>query len=145
MKINGRLEKILGDAFRLHLDPNQVRTILGSNHNRLKCTYKNQMWFSTLIHINADESYIMINNALTKKLRLESKSEIYINIEADHRVYKCTVPPELLEELHENPEVNNVFHLQPESRQRSIIYKIKSILEPNERKRKARMTLMSLL
>jgi len=145
MTLKGQLAKEAKGIFHLHLDYNKVKDAIGEYHNRVKCTFEESTWYSSLIKTDSEKAYVIITDQISAIQKSESDSEIEVKIEADHRVYKCSVPEELIKEMGENPEASDRFHRQSESLQRSIIYKVKNILEPSERRRKARMALMSFL
>lgn len=143
--MKGRLIRVTDNISHIQLRREHINEAIGKNHNRIKCTFNNETWYSTIINTNESEAYIIIPNQIDELEKMNSIAEIEVSIEADHRVYKCSVPEELVIEMHENPIANNKFHRLSESLQRSIIYKIKSIIEPSERKRRARLALMSFV
>lgn len=145
MNVKGNLKSVNGDTYHLHFSSYSLEHVLNSDHNRLKCTIGEEVWYSTLFKQSNDDVFISIPVDIAERLGIKENEYLDIDLEEDHRVYRCSVPDEIIDELIDNPKVENVFHSQSESIQRSLIYKIKRIAESSERKKRARAALFSLL
>ena len=81
--------------------------------------------------------YLLINQELRRKLELEGGQEIPVRIERDHSEFGHEVPEELQVLLDQDEEGNGYFRKLTPGKQRSLIYLVSKVKNPESRMRKS--------
>jgi hypothetical protein len=81
--------------------------------------------------------YILVNQELRAKLDLEVDREITVRIERDHSEFGHEVPEEFQVLLDQDEEGNEYFRQLTPGKQRSLIYLVTTVKNPDSRMRKS--------
>ena len=81
--------------------------------------------------------YVLVNQTLRKKLNLDEEKAFSVRIERDHSEFGHDVPEELLVMLDQDEEGNNYFRNLTPGKQRSLIYIVTTVKNPDSRMRKS--------
>lgn len=81
--------------------------------------------------------YVLVNQDLRKRLNLENEKSFPVKIERDHSEFGHDVPEELQVLLDQDEEGNGYFRQLTPGKQRSLIYIVATVKNPESRIRKS--------
>ena len=92
---------------------------------------------SSLMPINGTESFVLINKAIKTKMGLSTGDEAVLVIRKDDSTYGMEMPEELQVLMDQEPACDALFHQLTPGKQRSLIYLVSKVKNPNSRLNKA--------
>jgi hypothetical protein len=105
---------------------------------RIVCTVNGLVKYHCAIHADGVGGYrIMLNRERCKKLGLVRGEEISVEVEKDRSEYGVPIGEELREVLDQNPEADQLFHSFTKGMQRTLIYWVNNVKNPDIRIRRA--------
>jgi len=81
--------------------------------------------------------YILINQRLRADLKIEVEDQVSVKIERDHSEFGHEVPEEFTVMLDQDEEANEVFAKLTPGKQRSLIYLVTKVKNPESRMKKS--------
>ncbi len=81
--------------------------------------------------------YVLVNQELRKKLSLDEEKSFPVKIERDHSEFGHEVPEELQVLLDQDEEGNGYFRQLTPGKQRSLIYLVTTVKNPESRMKKS--------
>ena len=125
----------------------------GQHHIRIPDKYVDQLMDDkhrrVLVHFNGHGPvhlaifkaksywYLLINQQIRNKVKVRAGDEIEIEIERDHSQYGHEVPEEFSVMMEQEPEAKLVFDKLTPGKQRTLIYIVNKVKNPESRMKKA--------
>ena len=123
------------------VDKDIAEQFIEGTDRRIVCTVNGEVKYHCAIHADGAGGYrIMLNRERCKKLGLVRGEEISVEIEKDRSEYGFPIGQELREVLDQNPEADQLFHSFTKGMQRTLIYWVNNVKNPDIRIRRALVT-----
>lgn len=94
---------------------------------RIVCTINNSLSFHCAMMPKGSFHYILVNNEICKKLKLNVNDEVNVEIVKDDSKYGINISEEFEEVLFSDPEGSLLFHKLTPGKQRSLIHIINKV------------------
>lgn len=94
---------------------------------RVVCTLNNSFRYHCAMMPKVTFHYVMLNNAICKKLNLHVNDEIQVELVADISKYGMSISEEMKEVLFSDPEGNALFHKLTPGKIRSLIHVVNKV------------------
>lgn len=99
-----------------------VEMLKTATDKRIICTINNSVTYHCAMMPKGSFHYILVNNELCKKLKLQLNDEVAVEIIKDDSKYGMNISEELEEVLFSDPEGSLLFHQLTAGKQRSLIH-----------------------
>jgi len=142
MEFKTTLSKFFGkdaSVYELHLPvpkPIAEQFIRGENR-RIICEINQTTSIRSGLMPHKDYWYILLNQAVIKKLGLAIGNTVTVKLSPDDSTYGMDMPEELMILLDQDPEGNEYFHQLTPGKQRNLIYIVSKVKSPESRLNKA--------
>ncbi len=113
-----------------------LEQLILDNNKRVICNLNKISWPCSLLKAQ-DYWFILVNNEIRKKLRLNEGDELLVGLEKDLSDYGFDMPEELSVLLEQDDEVNQYFMHLTVGKRRSLIYLVHKVKNTDSRLRKA--------
>ncbi|TDQ18913.1 bacteriocin resistance YdeI/OmpD-like protein [Algoriphagus boseongensis] len=118
--------------------PEQIAVELMQNHNRRVLVWiKNEGPLHMALMKGKDYWYLILNKELVKKLNLDENTQVSIRLEKDLSEYGHEVPEEFQVLMDQDEEGMEYFSSLTKGKQRSLIYLVTKVKNPESRMRKS--------
>lgn len=104
---------------------------------RVVATFNHEITSHISVKTKADDRFLVVKTEIRKKLNLTDDSTVHVKIEKDESKYGMPMPVELKEMLEQEPIANEYFHALTPGKQRSLIYIVSQLKNPDPRIKKA--------
>lgn len=135
----GTLEKFEFNHWHYHVPvPESIAMqMMDENHRRVLVWLNDQGPYRMALLKAKETWYILINQELRKKHLLEHESPVTVRLERDHSEFGHEVPEEFQVMLDQDEEGNAFFRKLTPGKQRSLIYLVTKVKNPDSRIRKS--------
>jgi len=134
------LEKFNSNLWGHHLSvPDAVAQVfVANNSKRVVCTLNETAEFQAALMPKGDGTwFININKTLRDKLGLKIGTPVRVALRTDDSEYGLPMPEELAELLHQDEEGDQLFHALTPGKQRTLLYIVGSVKNPDLRLNRA--------
>lgn len=124
--------KLWGSHVRV---PEKIAATLASGRSRrISCRLNDCEPFQcALLHFGAGQFVISVNKSMRTKLGLDVGDNVHVSAQRDESTYGLPVPEELAELLAQDKESDKLFHALTRGKQRTLLYIIGSVKDPDKR------------
>lgn len=139
MEFTGRLDKFDFNHWHYHIPvPDQIADqMMDENHRRVLIWIKSGGPFHMALMKSKEYWYVLVNQDLRKKFELDETNTFSVKIERDHSEFGHEVPEELQVLLDQDEEGNYYFRSLTPGKQRSLIYIVTTVKNPESRMKKS--------
>lgn len=139
MEIIGTLSKFDFNHWQYHIpiEDNVVNELMKSSNRRLLVWIENNGPFHMALFKAKVCWYILINKEIRGKYNLELGQKVNLKLEADTSEYGHEVPEEFSVLLDQDDEASSYFNLLTKGKQRSLIYLVTKVKNPESRMKKS--------
>jgi hypothetical protein len=111
-----------------------AKKLTSAESRRVVCTLNGTVKHQTaLLPYRRGIYVIRMNKLLQKKLGLAPGSQLAVKLEKDETPYGLPLPEELKELLRQDAEGNTLFHALSKGKQRTLLYIVGSVKDPDKR------------
>lgn len=139
MEFLGKLDKFDFNHWHFHIPiPIDIANqMMDEQHRRVLIWIKNAGPYHMALMKSKEYWYILVNQELRKTLELNEETNFPIKIERDHSEFGHDVPEELQVLLDQDEEGNDHFRKLTPGKQRSLIYLVTTVKNPDSRMKKS--------
>lgn len=139
MEFIGKLDKFDFNHWHYHIPvPVAVAELMmDENHRRVLIWIKSEGPFHMALMKSKDYWYVLVNQEMRKKYELDESNTFSVRIERDHSEFGHDVPEELQVLLDQEEEGNYYFRSLTPGKQRSLIYIVTTVKNPESRMKKS--------
>lgn len=139
MEFLGKLDKFDFNHWHFHIPvPHEVaEQMMDENHRRVLIWIKSGGPFHMALMKSKEYWYVLVNQDLRKKYELDETNTFPVKIERDHSEFGHDVPEELQVLLDQDEEGNYHFRSLTPGKQRSLIYIVTTVKNPESRMKKS--------
>lgn len=139
MEFSGKLDKFDFNHWHFHIPvPDQIaEQMMDENHRRVLIWIKSGGPFHMALMKSKEYWYVLVNQDLRKKYELDEVNPFQVKIERDHSEFGHDVPEELQVLLDQDEEGNYHFRSLSPGKQRSLIYIVTTVKNPESRMKKS--------
>ncbi len=139
MEFIGKLDKFDFNHWHYHIPvPDQIADqMMDENHRRVLIWIKSGGPFHMALMKSQEYWYVLVNQDLRKKYELDESKSFEVKIERDHSEFGHEVPEELQVLLDQDEEGNYYFRGLTPGKQRSLIYIVTTVKNPESRMKKS--------
>lgn len=139
MELTGKLSKFDFNHWQHHIPiPDDIaEKLIDKNHRRVLVWVQDTGPYHMALFKAKICWYVLINQQIRSKLHLEVDQLISIKIERDHSEFGHDVPEEFTVMLDQDSEAEKYFKLLTTGKQRSLIYLVGKVKNPESRIKKA--------
>ncbi len=103
-----------------------------TKNKRVKCTVNKSLTFQCgMMPSGRGYHFIMFNKERRSKLGLNVGDELFIHLEPDDSIYGIDMPEEMEAVLFSDPNASDFFHKLTPGKQRSLIYIVSKVKNPD--------------
>ena len=124
-------------SFHIPLTDEVASKMMDKTHRRVLVWIKDQGPFHMALMKSKDYWYLILNQELVKKLNLADGKPFEVKMERDHSEFGHEVPDEFQVMLDQDEEGNSYFRSLSMGKQRSLIYLITKVKNPESRMKKS--------
>ncbi|MFT6868587.1 MAG: hypothetical protein ACJA08_003441 [Cyclobacteriaceae bacterium] len=110
---------------------------IDGDNRRVICTFSDNLRIQTSLMPWPEGYFILINQKLKNNLGIELGDEVAFMLDKDHSDYGMVVPDELLVLLDQDDLGSKYFHQMTPGKQRSLIYIVNQVKNPDSRMNKS--------
>lgn len=136
MQFSSRIDRFEGDLWHYHvlISAEQAEAFVQDNDRRVVCTINGTHTFQcALMPDGKGDFFINLNKDIRKKLGLVLGQEVSIILAPDESEYGLPMPEEFAELLAQDEEGSRRFHALTPGKQRSLIYQVGNVKNPDKR------------
>lgn len=139
MEFIGKLDKFDFNHWHYHIPvPIEIaEQMMDENHRRVLIWIKSGGPFHMALMKSKEYWYVLINQDLRKIYELDETNTFSVKIERDHSEFGHEVPEELQVLLDQDEEGNYQFRSLTAGKQRSLIYIVTTVKNPESRMKKS--------
>lgn len=139
MEFSGELGKFDFDHWHYHIPvPEEIAyQMMDGNHRRVLVWIKSEGPHHVALMKSKEYWYILVNQELRKKYGLDESNPFQVQIQRDHSEFGHEVPEELQVLLDQDEEGNGHFRSLTPGKQRSLIYIVTTVKNPESRMKKS--------
>jgi FMN phosphatase YigB (HAD superfamily) len=139
LEFPGRLERFDFNHWSYHIpvSDENASQMMDEKHRRVLVWIKNSGPYHMALMKSKDYWYLLVNQELRTKLNLDHEKSFAVRIERDHSEFGHEVPEELAVLLDQDEEGNGFFRKLTPGKQRSLIYIVTTVKNPDSRMRKS--------
>jgi hypothetical protein len=139
MDFSGKLDKFDFNHWHFHIPvPLAIaEQMMDEQHRRVLTWIKGTGPYHMALMKSKEYWYILVNQDLRKKLELDESNAFEVRIERDHSEFGHEVPEELQVLLDQDEEGNAFFRSLTPGKQRSLIYLVTTVKNPESRMKKS--------
>ncbi|MCB9327665.1 MAG: DUF1905 domain-containing protein [Lewinellaceae bacterium] len=104
---------------------------------RVMVSINDHQFQSAMMPAGDGQYFIMFNKEKRSILKINEGDDILLNIWHDESKYGMEMPPEFLELMHQDPELDRYFHDLTPGKQRNLLYIIGKVKNPDIKLHKA--------
>lgn len=138
-EFNGTLSKFDFNHWQHHIPVKDEIALayMDDTHRRVLIWIKGEGPFHMALLKAKSCWYILINQQLRSRFKLEVGDEVIIKIERDHSEFGHEVPEEFQVMLDQDEEANVIFQALTPGKQRSLVYLVTKVKNPESRMKKS--------
>ena len=136
MQFSSRIDRFDSDLWHYHVavSKEQAAPFIKDNDRRVVCTINGAHSFHcALMPDGKGGFFININKEIRKKLGLVLGQEVSLSLSPDESEYGLPMPEEFAELLAQDEEGSTYFHALTPGKQRSLIYQVGNVKNPDKR------------
>lgn len=139
MEFSGNLDKFDFNHWHYHIPiTNEIaHQMMDEKHRRVLIWIKGNGPYHMALMKSKDYWYVLVNQELRKKMELDEAHHFQVRIERDHSEFGHDVPEELQVLLDQDEEGNGHFRNLTPGKQRSLIYIVTTVKNPESRMKKS--------
>jgi hypothetical protein len=139
MEFNGKLDKFDFNHWHFHIPVPQAvaEQMMDEQHRRVLTWIKESGPYHMALMKSKEYWYVLVNQDLRKKLELDESNAFPVRMERDHSEFGHEVPEELQVLLDQDEEGNTFFRSLTPGKQRSLIYLVTTVKNPESRMKKS--------
>lgn len=139
MEFYGNLGKFEFNHWHFHIPISDeiAQSMMDDQHRRVLIWIKEKGPFHMALMKSKEYWYVLVNQELRKKLELDDVHPFPVIIERDHSEFGHDVPEELQVLLDQDEEGNAYFRKLTPGKQRSLIYIVTTVKNPESRMKKS--------
>lgn len=139
MEFNGELSKFDFNHWHFHIPiPEAIASqMMDEYHRRVLIWIKSTGPYHMALMKSKEYWYVLVNQELRKKLELDETNTFPVKIARDHSEFGHQVPEELQVLLDQDEEGNDYFRRLTPGKQRSLIYIVTTVKNPESRMKKS--------
>lgn len=139
MEFSGKLDKFDFNHWHYHIPiSNEIALeMMDGQHRRVLIWIKGIGPYHMALMKSKDYWYVLVNQELRKKMELDEAPHFQVRIERDHSEFGHEVPEELQVLLDQDEEGNGHFRSLTPGKQRSLIYIVTTVKNPESRMKKS--------
>jgi len=139
MDFQGKLEKFDFNHWHFHIPVSDeiVNQMMDEQHRRVLIWIQGSGPYHLALMKSKKYWYILVNQELRKRLELDETHQFQVRIERDHSEFGHDVPEELQVLLDQDVEGNGFFRNLTPGKQRSLIYLVTTVKNPESRMKKS--------
>ena len=142
MELKTSLEKFIGknaEVYSLHFPvPHEIANqFMEGNDRRVICTINDKVEIRSGLMPFKKYWYILVNQSLQKKLKIEVGDEVKLRLLKDTSAYGMEMPEELQVLFDQDEDGNRHFHNLTPGKQRNLIYIVSNVKNIESRLNKA--------
>ena len=139
MEFIGNLGKFDFNHWHFHIPvPDAIAMqMMDENHRRVLVWIKEDGPYHMALMKAKECWYVLVNQELRKRLKLDEEMPFSVRIERDHSEFGHEVPEELQVLLDQDEEGNGYFRQLTPGKQRSLIYLVTTVKNPESRMKKS--------
>lgn len=130
--------------YRLEIPHEMASRFIDGSDRRIICTINGKTSIHTSLMPSGEAFFIMINKKLRDQLKLAAGSEVMVKLEKDSSEYGMEMPEEFATLLDQDHEGSEYFHALTPGKQRTLIYTVGKVKNPDSRLNKALAILFHL-
>ncbi|HCA81523.1 MAG TPA: hypothetical protein DEP53_17465 [Bacteroidetes bacterium] len=124
--------KLWGSHVRV--PPGIAKVFASGRSRRILCRLNDSDEFQcALLPFGTGQFVISVNKSLRSKLGLEPGDDVIVRVQKDESTYGLPVPEELAELFAQDKEGDRLFHALSRGKQRTLLYIIGSVKDPEKR------------
>lgn len=134
-----KLDELPGSLWPLHFKIPEIiaKKFIDGSNKRVKCTINKKITLHSAMLSNADGYFIMLSKPNAKKLGIRVGEAADLEIEKDESPYGMPMPEEMEMVLASDELILNYFEKLSPGKQRSLIYIVRKIKNPDIKVRRA--------
>lgn len=139
MEFSAKLDKFDFNHWHFHIPvPLSVaEQMMDEQHRRVLIWIKGTGPYHLALMKSKEYWYLLVNQELRKKLELDESNPFSVQIERDYSEFGHEVPEELQVLLDQDEEGNDFFRSLTPGKQRSLIYLVTTVKNPESRMKKS--------
>ncbi|MBK6264176.1 YdeI/OmpD-associated family protein [Marivirga sp. S37H4] len=114
-----------------------ARKLIIADNKRVVCTLNGEAKWPAAIMKSEAYWFILVNKKIVNQLRIQEGSELKVQLEKDHSTYGFEMPEELEVLFDQDEEAYHYFKQLTLGKQRSLIYIVIKVKNPDSRLKKA--------
>jgi hypothetical protein len=139
LEFSGTLERFDFNHWSYHIPVSDEISaqMIDENHRRVLVWIKDSGPYHMALMKSKEYWYLLVNQELRKKFRLDHERSFPVKISRDLSEFGHDTPEELQSLLEQDEEGNNYFRQLTPGKQRSLIYIVTTVKNPESRMRKS--------
>lgn len=139
MEFSGKLDKFDFNHWHYHIPISDeiADQMMDEQHRRVLIWIKENGPYHMALMKSKEYWYILVNQELRKKLELDENHHFQVKIERDHSEFGHDIPEEFQVLLDQDEEGNAHFRNLTPGKQRSLIYLVTTLKNPESRMKKS--------